>query len=75
MIISQFNDLLVVGVGITGVTERLWLAVLIFPVWSNNYFGVISTKEPHHEQFLNQLLIIFDNKLFKLSSYLKTCGL
>lgn len=47
MIISQFNDLLLVGVGIIGVTERSWLAMLIFPLWINNYFGVISTKEPH----------------------------
>jgi len=30
MIIRQFNDLLVVAVSITRVTDRPWLAVLIF---------------------------------------------
>lgn len=75
MITSQLNDLLVVAVGITRVTGRLWLAMLIFHLWINNYFGVISTKEPHQQQFLSQLLIAFENKLLKLSSYLKTCRL
>lgn len=48
--------------------------MLIFPLWINNYFGVISTKEPYQEQFLSQLLIALEKKLSKLSSYLKTVG-
>lgn len=74
MILSRWNDLLVAAVGMIKVTDRLCLA-LLFHLWINNYFGVINTKEPHQEQFLNQLLIAFENKLFKLYSYLKTCRL
>lgn len=70
MILSQWIDLLVMAVAITMVTDRLCL-VMLFHLWISNYFGVISTKEPHQEQFLNQL-IAFENKLFKLYSYLKT---
>lgn len=47
MKISQFNDLLMLGVSIAGVTERLGLAMLILPLWIDNCFAVISIKEPH----------------------------
>lgn len=62
MIINQFNDLQVVAVGMTSVTDRLWLAMLIFHLRINTYFGVISTKEPRQQQFLSQLLVAFENK-------------